>query len=156
MNTGYITVTLGNNDIIDCDAALLIEGEEVFRLREDEGQLLVDCDLRNDKDQRLAKIVRNTPQWVAPGFREYIRPGQPTEVRYEPTGQVVARFERLAPRHVKITGVFCANGYAVTLAENGLFSHDGRLAMLNNTVRGFGTAISLSRGASGIGFAGRP
>ena len=153
---GHTTLTLGNNDIIDCDSALLIEGEEVFRLREDEGRLQVDCDLLNDKGQRLAKIVRNTPIVVAPGFRAHIRPGEPTEVTHEATGHLIARFERKGPRHVKITGVFCANGYAVTLAENGLFSNDGRLAMQNNAVRGFGTAISLSRGASGIGFAGRP
>jgi hypothetical protein len=155
MTDGY-TVTLGNNDIIDCAAALLIEGEEVFRLREDEGQLLVDCDMLNDKGPRMARIVRNTPVMVAEGFKAHIKPGEPTQVIYEATGQVVARFERKGPRHVKITGVFCANGYAVSLTENGLFSHDGRLAMQNSAVKGFGTAISLTRGAAMIGFSGMP
>jgi hypothetical protein len=155
-DNGYTTVTLGNNDIIDCDSVLLIEGEEVFRLREDEGRLLVDCDLMNDKDQRLAKIVRNTPVMVAEGFKAHIKPGEPTEVIYQPTGQVVAHFERLAPRHLKITGVFCAKGYAVSIVEDGLASHDGKLIMQNCAVKGFATAISLTRGASGIGFAGRP
>jgi hypothetical protein len=150
------TVTLGNNDITNCAAALVIEGVEVFRLREDDGQLLVDCDVLNHEGQRMAKIVRNTPIVVADGFRAHIKPGEPTEVIYEENGQVVARFERKGPRHVKITGVFCVNGYCVFIDdEAGLRTNEEAFTFSNNRVRGFGTAISLKRGQIGIGFSGR-
>ena len=52
------TVILGNNEILNCDAALVVEDEEVFRVREDEhGALLIDCDIRNEAG-RIAKIAR--------------------------------------------------------------------------------------------------
>ena len=149
------TLTLGNNDISNCDAALVIEGVEVFRLREDEGILLIDCDVLNPKDERVAKIVRNTPIVVAEGFRAHIKPGEPPEVIHEATGRVIARFERKGPRTIKITGVFCVNGFCVYLDEIGLRTNDPWL-LSNNGISGFGTAISMRRGQMGIGFTGAP
>jgi hypothetical protein len=148
------TLTLGNNDITNCDAALVIEGEEVFRLREDEGVLLVNCDVSNAVGERVAKIVRNTPIVVAP-FRAHVRPGEPTEVTHEGTGRVIARFERKGPREIKITGIFCVKGFCVYLDEAGLHTNDP-WEIPNNGFSGLGTAISLRRGQMRIGFMGRP
>ena len=67
------TIVLGNNDITNCEAALVIEGEEVFRVREDEGRLLVDCDVFDPEDRRVAKVVRNTVVYAAPGFRAHVK-----------------------------------------------------------------------------------
>jgi hypothetical protein len=143
------SIILGNNEISNCDAALIIEGEEVLRLREDEhGALLIDCDIRNQAG-RIAKIARNFPAYVAPGFRAKIAPGQPAEVVHEATGQVLARFERLGPRRIKVAGSFCVNGFLVVADDAGVFA--GGITMSMNTIRGFGTAIKLGRGAVAIG-----
>jgi hypothetical protein len=149
------TLILGNNDISNCDAALVIEGEEVFRVRDDEGILLIDCDMLDDKGERVAKIVRNTPILVADGFRAHIKPGEPTEVVHVASGQIAARFERKGPRHVKISGVFCVKGYCVFMDETGLSTNDAFMVS-NNGISGFGTAISMRRGQIGIAFTGTP
>ena len=149
------TIVLGNNDILNCDAALVIEGEEVFRVREDEGRVLVDCDVFDPDDRRIAKIVRNAVVYAAPGFRAHVKPGEPTEVIHEATGKVLARIEVQGPRIIKITGVFCVHGFRVFLDEAGLHTNDP-WEISNTGIAGFGTAISLRRGQLGIGFAGRP
>ncbi len=43
----YGTLVLGNNEILDCELALVIEQEEVFRLRarQPDGSLIVDLNL---------------------------------------------------------------------------------------------------------------
>ena len=146
------TVTLGNNDITNCAAALVIEGVEVFRLREDEGELLVECDMFTPTGERVAKIVRNTPEYVAPGYRAHIKPGEPRQVIAEPSGKVLAQFERRGRRHVKITGIFCVKGFVVVLDEAGLHTNDP-WEISNNGFNGLGTAISLRRGQMGLGFA---
>jgi hypothetical protein len=150
------TVTLGNNDIVNCDAALMIEGEEVFCLREEEGRLLVDCDVLNAKGVRLAKVVRNTPIVVAPGFRVHIKPGEPTQVVSEMSGRVLASFERKGPRHVKISGVFCVNGYCVFIDETAVRTSDPSFRFSLTTVHGCGTALSLKRGQVELGFSETP
>jgi hypothetical protein len=94
------TLTLGNNDISNCDAALVIEGEEIFRVRDDQGILLVDCDVLNDKGERMAKIVRNTPIVVSDGFRAHIKPGEPPagHSRGVRASRRSIRADRTAPR----------------------------------------------------------
>jgi hypothetical protein len=153
--TAPYTIVLGNNDIVNCDAALVIEGEEVFRVREDEGRLLVDCDVWDPEDRRVAKIVRNTVIYAASGFRAHVKPGEPTEVIHEATGRVITRIEVKGPRTIKITGVFCVHGFRVFLDEAGLHTNDP-WEISNTGISGFGTAISLRRGQMGIAFAERP
>ncbi len=93
------TVILGNNEITNCDAALVIEGEEVFRIREEENDaLMIDCDIRDQDGNRIAKIVRNSVVFAANGFRAQLAPGQPAEVIRKATGEVMAKIERLG-RH---------------------------------------------------------
>jgi hypothetical protein len=92
---------------------------------------------------------------VSDGFRAHIKPGEPPEVIHEASGRVVARFERIGPRHVKITGVFCNKGYCVFMDETGLTTNDAFM-LSNGGISGFGTAISMGRGGKGIGFTGTP
>jgi hypothetical protein len=75
------TVVLGGNEINHVDAALVLEDEEVCRVREDDtGRLLIDCDLKDKQGQRIARISKNTPVFVADGYRAKIIPGEPSEV----------------------------------------------------------------------------
>ena len=74
---------------------------------------------------------------------------QPAEVVEEATGAVVARFERLGRRKLKVAGIFCVNGYLVVANDAGVMA--GGLHMTMNTIEGFGTAIKLGRGSGAIG-----
>jgi hypothetical protein len=146
---------LGTNEIGYCDAALWIEDEEVFRVREDEhGQLLVDCDIRNDQGERIAKIVKNTPVYVAEGYRAKVKPGEPSEVIHEATGRVVARIARLGPRKISVTGTFWVKGSFVAATDSGLYT--GGATLRANSIMGFGTAVRLERGSLSIGFMSPP
>ena len=149
-NDGY-TIILGNNEITNCAAALVIEGDEVFRLREDEqGELLIDCDIRNQQGERLAKIARNHVAYAAPGFEGRVQPGQPAQVVHQATGQVVAHIERLGRRRVKVNGCFCVNGAWVLATDAGIFLANSA-TICNTGFEGWGTAIKPDRGAFALG-----
>ena len=69
------TIILGNNEITNCDAALVIEGEEVFRIREEENDaLMIDCDIRDQDGNRIAKIARNCAGSKPTGRRREVLP----------------------------------------------------------------------------------
>jgi hypothetical protein len=146
------TVILGDNVIIDCDAALILEGEEVFRLRErdGDGHLVVDFDLRAPDGSRIAKVAKNYVAYVAPGY-EYRNCKGVAEVVERATGRVVARVEERARDTVAVTGTFNVNGYRVDITENGLRA--GGVEISRNDIRGFRRAISLRRGSFTIGMA---
>src|SRR5215471_3543392 len=82
-------VLLGTNRIIDCDAALVVEGEEVFRLREHngDGNLVVDFDVRAADGSRIAKIAKNYVAYLAPDYEFRRRTGFAAVIN-ETTGQV--------------------------------------------------------------------
>jgi hypothetical protein len=127
------TLILGNNEVTNCAAALRLDGEEVFRIREnaETGEFLIDCDLRNQQSQRIAKIARNAVPYVADGYQARVGPRQPTEVIHEASGQVVGRIQRLAPRRIKVTGCFCVNGYWTLATEEAVFL-PGDVVIANN------------------------
>lgn len=56
------TILLGTNVIKDCQAVLIIDGVEVFRLRDraGDGQLVVDFEIRNQKNEKLRLSPRIT------------------------------------------------------------------------------------------------
>ncbi|MDP9144519.1 MAG: hypothetical protein M3N43_07460, partial [Actinomycetota bacterium] len=92
---------LGGNEIAHVDAALVLENEEVCRVREDDaGRLIIDCDLKDKQGQRIAKIAKNTPVFVADGYRVSLIPGEPAEETSTVDEQVVSRIERLGPRKI--------------------------------------------------------
>jgi hypothetical protein len=146
------TVILGNNEITDCAAALVIEGEEVFRLhdRQKDGQLVVDFNLRAADGTRLAKIAKNYPAFVAEGYER--RSGIDwSEVVERGTGLIVARVDAPSLDAVRVVGVFCVKGFHVEITENGLLM--GGLMLSNNGFKGLGKAIALRRGSFEIGSA---
>ncbi len=144
------TVLLGSNRIVDCDSALVVEGAEVFRLRErgKDGHLVVDFDLRDASGTRIAKIAKNYVAHAAPGYEFSNRKGI-SEVIETATGQVVARVEERGPDTIAVTGTFNVKGYTVQITSDSLVA--GGVTMDGNEIRGFGKAIELKRGSFGIG-----
>ena len=143
-------VRLGSNLIPDCDSALVIEGEEVFRLRErdKDGHLVVDFDLRAADGTRIAKVVKNYVAYAAPEYEYRNRKGL-SEVVEKANGRVVARVEETEPDTITVTGTFHVKGYTVTITEDALIA--GGVAIANTGIRGFGKAIVLRRDSFGIG-----
>ncbi len=139
------TVLLGSNRIVDCDSALVVEGAEVFRLRErgKDGHLVVDFDLRDASGTRIAKIAKNYVAHAAPGYEFSNRKGI-SEVIETATGQVVARVEERGPDTIAVTGTFNVKGYTVQITSDSLVA--GGVTMDGNEIRGFGKAIELKRG----------
>jgi hypothetical protein len=147
------TIMLGDNEIADCDAALVVEDLEVFRLRErqHDGQLVVDFDLRDANDNRIAKIAKNHVVFTAEHFEPRSSPGI-YQVVNKQSGQVWAKVQEISPSVIKVTGTFCVRGFQIIIQDDLLQIGGGRLG--GNKLVGFGKAIVLKRGGLGIGFTG--
>jgi hypothetical protein len=151
------TMILGTNEIAYCDAALVIEDEEVFRVREEEnGELLIDCDLRNHLGERIAKIVRNTPVFVDDGYEAKIRPNAPSEVIHKESGKIIARIARVGRRTISVTGPFFVKGCFVYATEDGLSIRPPGANIVRNRITGWGTAVKADKTSTRIGFSGSP
>jgi hypothetical protein len=148
------TLILGDNEIADCDAALVMDGEEVFRLRErsHDGQLVVDFDLRDHDDARLARIAKSHVVYCAPGVQPRSRPGRYEVVRIN-GGDSLAVVEGLSPTSVRVTGTFFVRGWKVESTTNGV--RLGGMLLTRNRIQGCGKAIELRRGSMAIGIAER-
>jgi hypothetical protein len=144
------TMILGDNEIIDCDAALFLEGEEVLRLRDrlKDGQLVVDFDLRAENGTRIAKISKSYDAHVVEGY-EHRRGPNWAEVVERSTGRIVARVDATSLDTVRVVGTFNVRGFKVVIAEDCLVS--GGNVISRNTVNGLKRAIALRRGAAMIG-----
>ena len=146
------TLVLGNNRIVNCDAVLVVEDEEVFRLRErdKDGNLVVDFDLRALDGTRIAKVAKNYVAYAAPGYAVRNRTGV-AEVINETTGEVVARIEAQGPDTVTVVGTFHVKGHTVKITPT--YLDTGGVTMSGNEIHGSGKAIALKRGSTGIGAA---
>ena len=144
------TILLGNNRITDCNGALVVENEEVFRLRErtHDGQLVVDFDLRDESDERIAKIAKNHVVHTAKGFEPRSSPGVYEVVNAE-SGETLARVEEISPGTVKVTGDFWVNGFHVKVTDDHVKA--GPATISGNDIRGVDAAIELKRGSFAIG-----
>lgn len=143
------TIDLGSNIVRDCEAALIIEGVEVFRLRERAGddQLVVDFEIRNERDERLAVIAKNNVVHAAPGF-DAKSLAKESFVR-DASGKIYARVIEVGSRHLKIEGDFWVNGHHVVVLANKVLN--GTMVMSGNVVIGCGKAIEISRDALVLG-----
>jgi hypothetical protein len=144
------TLVLGDNEISNCDAAIVVEGVEVFRLRDRDrdGKLIVDFDLREPDGKRIAKIAKNYVAHAAEGYEHQNRPGV-SEVVETHTGRVLARVEEVAPRRVRVTGTFCVEGLTVEITGTGVLL--GTNLISGCRITGFGKAIEFDRKRLGIG-----
>ena len=143
------TVNLGSNQITNCDAVLEIDGLEVFRLREriGDGQLVVDFDIRDAANNRLATIAKSNVVHAAAG---YIVKNLAKESRVEDaSGKTVARVVEQSTGVISIEGEFWVNGKNVSITP--LEAVIGGCTIRGSKISGFGKAISVSTNGFSIG-----
>ncbi len=144
------TILLGNNTITNCEAALVVNGVEVLRIRErsGDGQLVVDFDVRAEDGTRLAKVAKNNVVHAAPGYKVVHAPSESYVVQPD-TDTVIAKVEELSSGTIRITGEFWIDGYHVSITPGKLVA--GTTTISGTTVDGFRRALVLRPGAVGIG-----
>jgi len=132
---------LGSNVINNCDAALYVNGEQVFRLREgsNNGQLICDFDVLDSNGKRIAKIAKNRVVHVADGFTYESIANRSRVVGSE--GEIVASVERIDENTIKINGTFHVKGHTITVTDTSLQSSG--MTMSGNFISGFGKGISV-------------
>ena len=142
-------VHLGSNIIEDCDAALVVNGTEVFRLRhrESDGRLVCDFDVRDKLSSRIAKVSKNNVVYAADGYEVHQLPRE--SFIQDSSGNVLARVEEIGQSEIKITGEFWIDGYHVSISDTDLVS--GGVTMSGNLIQGFGKAISIEPNSFSIG-----
>jgi len=145
-------VFLGTNEIRDCQAALVVNGVEVFRLRQrgDDGRLSVDFDVRDASGKRLAKVAKNNVVHAAQGYS--VKHGAHESAVLGPDGTTIARVQELTEDALRITGEFWIEGHHVSIADDALVS--GGITLSGNLIIGFGAAIKLDPGSFVIGCGG--
>lgn len=142
-------VNLGSNIIENCDAALVVNGTEVFRLRHrnSDGRLICDLDVRDKNGTRIAKVAKNNVMYAADGYEVHHLPRE--SYIQDSVGNILARVQEIGNDEIKITGEFWVDGHQVLISDDALVS--GGITMSGNTVRGFGKAISIEPNSFSIG-----
>ena len=116
------------------------------------GQLIVDFDLRDASGTRIAKIAKNHVVHTSPEFEVESRPSLYRGV-HKTSRQPYATVQEISPDTLKVTGVFCVNGFLVSVGDRE--TTVGGMTLSGNRISGFGTAIELRRNQLGIAFARR-
>ena len=142
-------VILGNNIIENCNAALIVNGTEVFRLRyrDKDGRLICDFDVRDKNGTRIAKIAKNNVVYAADGYEVHNLPRE--SYIQDSGGNILARVQEIGDDEIKITGEFWVDKHQVLISDDALMS--GGVRMSGNTIRGFGKAISIEPNSISIG-----
>ena len=145
-------VYLGPVKVSNCASVVVIQGVEVFRLRDRSGSnaLVVDLDLRGPKDERIAFVQGNQAMVLGPGHH-FEADGPVCRVLNGETE--VVRVEALDGKGVAIQGVLRGGGLEAVMTGSGLTV--GGVVISEPEVRGKGTAILLRKKAPMIGFANR-
>ena len=143
-------VLLGSNVIENCDAALIVNGTEVFRLRErtGDGRLVCDFDVRDKSGNRLAKVAKNNVVYAAEGFQ--VKNLSRESVITDASGNIIARVEEVALNTIKIIGEFWIKSHRVFITDESMVS--GGVTISGNLISGFGKAITIDPNNVTIGF----
>ncbi len=142
-------VNIGSNIIQDCQAVLIVNDVEVFRLRdrESDGRLICDFDVRDEQGNRLAKIAMNNVVFAAPNYEIRHLPRESSLVDQD--GNIIVRVIETSLDEIFITGDFWIKGHHVLITDNELISSG--VTMKGNRIMGFNKAISLKPNAFSIG-----
>jgi len=134
--------------VVDCQAALVVDGAEVFRLRDRDrdGKLIVDFDIREPGGQRIAEVSKNYVANAGPAHEYRNRTGM-AEIVERATGRRVVRVQELGLRHVRVLGTLWIGNLRVDIGESAIVVGDS--SMSDIVMRGGGTAVTIGR--SGIG-----
>jgi hypothetical protein len=116
-----MNVVLGNNLINDCDAALVVNGVEVFRLEtSSDGKLVCDFEVRDKEGNLLAKIAKSRVVYAAEGYEMHDL-AKECYVK-APDGRIIARVRESGPDVITITGDFWLEGHHVEISDQALVS----------------------------------
>lgn len=144
---------LGGMKVANCASVLVVQGVEVFRLRDRdrENNIRVDLDVRGPAG-RLAKVTDNNARFLAPGYR-FVAHGPECSVVHEASGEDIVRVESLSSKSTRILGTFWADGLRVAIGEDAVAI--GEAVIPAQQVRGTGTAVLLRSKGPQISFAKR-
>ena len=164
-------VYLGPIKVTNCASVLVIQGVEVFRLRDrdHDGAMRIDLEVRGPKGARVATVKDGKPVSIAAGYRfedkgqrcavvreevahesEEAREGK--EAR-EAKGRNLVAVESLGSKGVRILGTFWVGDFCVEMSEESLVL--GATPVVGEEAQGSGTAIVLRKSKDRIGFAKR-
>jgi hypothetical protein len=146
-----VKVNIGGNVISDCEAALVVNGIEVFRFhrRHHDGRLVSDFEVRREDGELIAKIANDRVVHVAEGYRRH---DLPRECYIEsPQGAVVARVREEAEDELTIWGEFWVDGHRVLIGDRAIES--GGISISGQVIAGCGKAIALGPHSAAIGAA---
>lgn len=145
---------LGGVKVANCSSILVLEGVEVFRLRDRDSRnhIRVDLDVRGPQGKRLAVIADNQPRLLAPGF-QFIERGPICAVVDEASEKPVVTVEALSSKAVRLLGTLWVENVQAVFSPEGLTL--GGVALPARPTMGKGTAVLLRKSQTGIGFAKR-
>ena len=145
------TVDLGTNIITNCDAVLIVDGVEIFRLRErsSDGQLVADFEIRNNQNEILVRVSENNVIYAQLEIFEARHGVGFSEVRNRDTGEILGRVEKISNNAIKVVGTFFVNGNKIKLTERMMDVNGNK--MMGNRISGAKRAIVISGGNISVG-----
>lgn len=145
-------VYLGGTKVTSAASVLVVQGIEVFRLRDrdKDNAIRINLDLRGPGGKRIARVDDNKPVFLAPGYG-FESDGSFCAVFDEKTNEPVVSAEALSSKSVQLLGTFWVEGFEVVLKDDGVVL--GGTALPAQPVIGRGTAILLRKGSPEVGFA---
>lgn len=146
------TVILGGTKFIDCSAVLVINGIEVFRLRErtGDGQLTVDFEIRDEADKLLAKVAKNNIVFPTDGKYAIDHGKTHSTLIDQSSGNEIAKVAEVSQNTISITGTFCIDGDKVIATDDQLVLPRGN-SFFGSTFSGFSKAIEITEGEIALG-----
>lgn len=116
------TVIFGSNVITDCPRVIELKGKginkQILRFKEgQDGKILCDCTVKNQKNETIAKIANSKLQYVAEGYRADIS-SEIVKIVEETTNVIWLDFESIGPRRFKLNGMFFIPGYRIVATDD--------------------------------------
>ena len=145
-------VYLGGMKVTGCASVLVIQGVEVFRLRDrdKDNAIRIDLDVRGAQGRRIAGVNDNRVTFLAPGYA-FENEGSFCAVYEAKSLEPVVSVEGLSSKSVQLLGTLWVDSFKVMLREDSL-GLDGT-ALAARPVIGRGTAILLKKNSPQVGFA---
>jgi len=135
----------GSNRIVNCGSVIKIEGrgvnQEIIRLRRGgDGKLLLNCQVKDNAGNTLAKIHNSKPVHIDTNFECDVSEKH-IIVREKKSGEIYLEFQYLGGNRLKINGIFWIQGKKIIASDDGL--QIGGILMKDNTFQSCGAAIGL-------------
>ena len=151
-NASEYELVFGTNRILNCGSVVKIQGkgvnQEIIRLRiGSDGKLMVNCQVKDEYGNTIAKIHNNTFVHVNEAY-EGISTENGLLVLHSETGEKYLDFEHLGGKKINVNGIFWVAGRKIIATDEGLKLNG--ITMKNNTFDSCGSAIALGNSGSDI------